>query len=796
MNSLFLKYPAAVMAVALMAGVGLSAVLPIPALFWGALLALTGVCFLGSLFLRPRRPLFGWVMLFFFTTFLGGYRYQAVSQLPKGIGRFSPGPVVFRGIVEDDPDSVSWGSRFTLKPQEDPEVGVRVGLRKCPVAVSYGDMVEVKGELGVPPGQRNPGGFDYRAYLRQNGVYFLLDAKGDSVVTVLARGQGNPVIRNFVLPLRREVFQVFGATLNGEPEALLKGLILGERSDLPHETIDAFADTGTVHILAVSGLNVSLVILVFFLLFRALGFSPTLANLLLIPLLVLYAGLTDFTPSVVRATIMALVFIIGFLLEREPLSLNSLGAAALLILILWPQALYGTSFQLSFAATFGIAFLAPRLNNLLSEDFRKTLVAKWVVLPVIVSLSATMFSTPLILRTFYRLSLISPLSNLVILPMVTLSTALGFAQVLAGFMSISLSRIFAAANWPVLKAILVSTKFFAHLPYSAQRFGLPGLSLISIYGLLLSTPWVRRQWVARVAFAASAVLFIAPLTGRVLETHSKIMTVTFIDVGEGDAALLEFPNGRALLLDGGNAYEGWNAGEQDVAPFLWEHGRTCLDAVVASHLHQDHVGGLPFILEHCRVSRLIESEASCSTSAGAALHRAVRKCKIPHYQIEAGDTLFIDSEVDIRALSPTPEVMAEVQTDPEPDPNLTSVVLKVTYRGVSFLFPGDLPSEADAALFSQGYDISSTVLKVPHHGSLRGSSPDFVQAVHPRLAVVSLSENNSHSFPNPSVVELYHQAGTRILRTDQEGAISVKTDGQRLWYRTQTEPQWIELPKP
>jgi competence protein ComEC len=650
----------------------------------------------------------------------------------------------------------------------------------------------MRGELGVPPGQRNPGGFDYRAYLRRSGVYFLLDAKGDSAVTILAHGQGNPVVQNFVLPLRREIYRVFGASLRGEPLALLKGLILGERSDLPHETIDAFADTGTVHILAVSGFNVGLVILVFFLLFRALGLSPTLANLLLIPLLVLYAGLTDFTPSVVRATIMALVFIIGFLLERDSLPINSLGVAALLVLLLWPQALFELSFQLSFAATFGIVFLAPKLYNLLTDAFRKSRLAKWVVLPLIVSLSATMFSTPLILQSFHRLSLVSPLANLIILSLVTLATALGFSQILSGFLSLSLSRIFAAANWLVLKGILASTSFFAHLPYASLRFGLPVVSLLGFYGLLLSAPWIRKRWEARVSVALAALLVLVPLVWRAARPHSNTLMVTFLDVGQGDAAFLEFPNGRAVLLDGGGAYEGWNAGEWDVAPFLWDRGRTRLDAVIASHPHQDHVGGLPFILDHFQVGRIIESEALCSTSAGAALHRTVQARHVPRYLLGAGDTLFFDPSVDVQTLSPSREMVAFMAGAPEPDPNLSSLVLRVSYRGVSFLFPGDIPSIADSALLP-GHDLGSTVLKVPHHGSSRANSPEFVQAVHPHLALLSLSGSNPQGLPRPSVLELYRNVGAIVLRTDEQGAISLWTDGRKLWFYTQAHPETREL---
>ncbi len=465
-----------------------------------------------------------------------------------------------------------------------------------------------------------------------------------------------------------------------------------------------------------------------------------------------------------------------------------------MILLLWPQALFDLSFSLSFAATFGIVFLAPRFYDLFPEQVRKSRWGSWLLLPLFVTLSAQMFSTPLILQSFYRLSLVSPLANLIILPLVTLATALGFSQILSGFLNFSLSRIFAAANWLVLKGILASTSLFAHLPYASLRFGLPVVSLLGFYGLLLSAPWIRKRWEARVSVAFAALLVLVPLVWRAARSHSNTLMVTFLDVGQGDAAFLEFPNGRAVLLDGGGAYEGWNAGEWDIAPFLWDRGRTRLDAVIASHPHQDHVGGLPFILDHFQVGRIIESKAPCSTSAGAALHRTILARHVPRYLLGAGDTLCFDPSVGVQTLSPSREMVAFMAGAPEPDPNLSSLVLRVSYRGVSFLFPGDIPSLADSALLP-GHDLGSTVLKVPHHGSSRANSPDFVQAVHPHLALLSLSGSNPQGLPRPSVLELYRNAGAIVLRTDEQGAISLWTDGRKLWFYTQAHPKTRELLK-
>lgn len=770
--------------------------LPATSAVWGWSLILCGLSILASLALRPPRPSIRWGAFLLTFFLLGGYRYKTDCVWPKKDSHWTSGPVCLKGIVADDPDYSFGQLLFRLTPEGQSDIGIRGRLRGKNPGISYGDFVEIKGVLMAPPDQRNPGGFDYRAFLRRIKVFFLLEVQGDTSIRILQKEHGHPLIGKVFIPLRRNIFCIFDKALQGEPLALLKGLIFGERSELSRETIEAFADTGTVHILAVSGFNVGLVAFIFFLFFRSLGLSAKIANFLLIPFLLLYVGLTDFTPSVVRATIMAVIFLIGFLLERETSLYNSLGLAALVILLLWPQALFDLSFSLSFTATFGIIYLAPRFYSLLPEPLRKSWLGLWLLLPFFVSLSAQLFSTPLIINNFYRLSLISPLANLVILPLVTLATALGFSQAFVGFLSLPLNQVFAGANWLVLKSILVLTAFFGHMPYASLRFDLPWLSVIGCYALLLSTPWVKKSRWSLLAIATSILLVLVPLGWRSLRSHDRTMTVTFLDVGQGDAELLEFPDGRTVLLDGGGANPGWNAGERDVAPFLWSQGRVRLDAIVASHLHQDHTGGLPFILDHFQVARFIESMAPCSTNAGAFLHRTVQVRNVPRFFLEAGDTLFFDPSVTVQAFLPSRGMVASMKNAQRIDPNFTSLVLKVSFRDVSFFFPGDIPSEADSALLVSGFDLSSTVLKVPHHGSSKANSLDFVGAVHPQLAIISLSEKNCQDLSQSPVLDLYRHACAHILQTAEQGAIAVKTDGRKLWFRTQIQPKWQELTKP
>ncbi len=344
---------------------------------------------------------------------------------------------------------------------------------------SYGDRAWIGGEFVPAPGQRNPGCFDYRAYLEHNEVAGILRI---DQAQFLSAGHGSALIGSVILPARRHVRRTVGEYLAGDEAALLAGLALGERDGLSKRVLAAFSDTGTTHVLAVSGLHVVLAAFVIFMLLRLLQVPKRWAGGGTIAGLAFYTLLTGAAPSITRAAIMACCGIVGTLSERKGSGLNSLGLAALVILACWPQALADAGFQLSFAATFGILALTRPVQGWLFRLSGNGLVREWLLLPLAVSLAAQIATAPVVAWHFHRVPLVSLAANLVIVPLTNLLLAIGLSMSLVGALSLVAVRPLAASAWAVSWLSLRSVELFAAVAIGTIPWPRPDLPQLALYG--------------------------------------------------------------------------------------------------------------------------------------------------------------------------------------------------------------------------------------------------------------------------------------------------------------------------
>ncbi|MEW6686988.1 MAG: DNA internalization-related competence protein ComEC/Rec2 [Candidatus Edwardsbacteria bacterium] len=733
----------------------------------------------------------------------GIFNYQIrQKELPKHhLSNFLPlkKEVIIFGEIRNDPEIVGTKAIFDLEVKEIssqpypflPPMGegkrerscgkIRVNIKEKNNIYQYGDFLKIQGELRLPPAQRNPGGFDYRAYLKREGVYALLYLPSDESVQIIRRAGKNFFLTKVVFPIKHFVDQVFEETMAGPQKALLKGITLGQREDFPKPVLAAFSDTGVVHILAVSGFNVGLVALVFFLFLRFLRLPHQWAVWVTLLGLILYAFITDLTPSVVRATIMAFVFMISQTLEREVSLYHSLALSALIILLLWPQDFFYVGFQFSFAATLGIIALTPKIQkgliNQTSTFLKFPWLDKWVLLPFSVSLAAQLTTTPLVAFYFYKLPIISLLSNLIIIPLVGWATALGFATVLFRIFSLTLAGIFSAANWIPLTLILKTVEFSATVPYAYFRVPKPSYAFLIFYYLLL---FLLANWQASRRFRRLFVFSL--LCGLNIFVWQSVfaprrLKVTFFAVGQGDAALLQFPDGKNLLIDAGQRTLTFDSGERIIAPSLWYWGISSFDGLIFSHPQIDHIGGAVYLLNHFKVKRVIDSGQIYPSQTYQEALQKIQDKKVEYCLARRGEKIQGFYPAEIFVLHPD---SAWVKTHKV---NNTSIVLKITYGKISFLFPGDIENEVEEELLKQGDLLEATVLKVPHHGSLTSFREEFIMKVKPKIAVISVGEFNRFGFPDSCVIEGYRKLGAEIYRTDESGAITIETDGERIWVK-------------
>ncbi len=696
-------------------------------------------------------------------------------------------------VVTVDADSISLGNagrkresanRATTRPigmapgsrRMLPVMGrLQIRLNRDIAAGGYGDRVLVAGRLRSPQPARNPGGFDARTYYTSRGVYALMSVRDAAGYQVTLRNRSLSWQTAVIDPLRDSIDQTIDRTMRGDSAALLKGILLGKRRELPEDLLNAFRTIGLAHILAVSGLHVGLITLVIYTLLFVMRLPRPFIVTGTLGVLILYAFITNLTPSVIRATIMAGLFLVGKQLDRQTDTVNILAVAAIAILFIWPSALFDLSFQLSFLATYAIIAGYPRLKELLPERFSRSEKwwARWLRDGLLVSVAAQLGTLPVIAGTFYQVSWMSAVANLFIGPLVFLNTTFGVLTVLTGPLIIEVARVFSAANALVLSAMIHLSKTFSSVPTALVEVSAPSpLFFVSFYAaglLILWNPDGSGRRRTRLGLVAGSILVFGYglLPERVLE-------VTVLDVGQGDAIFIACPNGRTLLVDGGPSSPAYDAGARVILPFLRAKGYRRVDTMIVTHPHLDHYGGLSAVVESVEVGEIFSSGVTSASGSYRAWRETVARHGIPFHTVVRGDTLTALDGVHGVFLHPDRFFVSGAS---KTDANDVSVVLRLSYGAFSMLLTGDIEEKAEYAVLRTPAELQSTVLKSPHHGSVTSSGIAFLKAVDPQAVAVSVGRINAFRHPSPQIIERYRQRGAEVYRTDLGGAVIIRSDG-------------------
>ena len=642
----------------------------------------------------------------------------------------------------------------------------------------YGDRVLVSGRLRSPQPARNPGGFDARTYYASRGVHALMSVRDARSYRVTLRNTSFTWQTGVIDPLRNSIDRSIDRTMRGDSAALLKGILLGARRQLPEDLLQTFRTIGLAHILAVSGLHVGLITLVIYTLLSVLRLPRNIVVAGTLGVLVLYAFITNLTPSVIRATIMAALFLAGRQLDRQTDTVNILAVAAVAILLIWPSALFDLSFQLSFLATYAIITGYPRMKELLPERISRSEKwwARWLRDGLLVSVAAQFGALPVVAGTFYQVSWMSAVANLFIGPLVFLNTTFGVLTALTGPLAIEIARLFSAANALVLFAMIHLSKAFSGAPSALVEVPAPStLFFASFYGaglLLLWKPDGARAQRARQGLVALCLLVFCY---NLLPDRS--LRITVLDVGQGDAIFIACPNGRTLLVDGGARTPFYDAGARVILPFMRAKGYRRVDTIIVTHPDLDHYGGLRAVVESVEVGEVISSGVGSESGSYRAWREAIDRHGIPYRTVVKGDTLSALGGVRGLFLHPDPLFLSGTA---KPNSNEVSVVLRLSLGEFSMLLTGDIEAKGEAATVRRPSDLKSTVLKSPHHGSKSSSGSAFLNAVDPEAVAVSAGMYNNFGHPSSEVIERYRRREAEVFRTDVGGAVMIRSNG-RSW---------------
>lgn len=741
--------------------------------------------------------------------FISGTFYYVISatRLPEGhISNFvGENAVVLKGRVPAPPSNSTDRKAFYLDVE-----GIYSSEKPSPASgrvklsgninsyIQYGDQILVRVKLKKPKGFHNPGGYDLEDALARDKVYTVGWIK-DEDITVLGF-KGYPFFRK-IYDAREDIRKAIESSLGEESSYILQSMVIGEERGLSDEIRDAFMDSGTTHILSISGSHLGLLAFLIYNIIRlsilwlpsnlllrlTLYTSPSkIAAFLTMPPVILYTIIAGGQVATIRSLIMILVYLFAILIEREDRLLNSLAFAAIIILLLNPQDLFDISFQLSYGSILSIGYVLDwwkgREKSPIEIEEKGIIpkAKKRLVQYFLVAAAATLGTAPLVAYYFNQFSWVGLFSNIIIIPLagaviVPLGLFSGFLTALSGSITLPLSSL-------IDKSVVIFywiVKAFSKIPYAAIHLPSPPGLFIGFYYLFLYTilEWKRNKGMRIIGAGASLLIII--LTIFFLLNKPGGMKVSFIDVGQGDSSLIELPDGKRMLIDGGKGPDkGFNAGRRVLAPYLWDKNIKRIDYLVLSHPHPDHMDGLGYIIKNFRINE-IWVNGDESTEGYQEFRRLTEEKEIPVSVVKRGDAVF-EGDYNIYILHPYPEFNPTSPRGEFSNQNNKSIVLKLLYKNRSFLFAGDIEKEAEENLIHLGKWLKADVIKVPHHGGKTSSTEEFLSIARPDIAVVSSGRDNIFHHPNPDVLERYEGMGTKVYRTDSDGAVIIESDGEKL----------------
>jgi competence protein ComEC len=712
----------------------------------------------------------------------------------------------------------------------------------APPRLSYGQRVEIEARVRRPHNFNNPGSFDYAAYLARRNIFWTASMTPNTPAKVLAGRCGWRFMAG-IFALRTAALDRidrlypdnnYASGPVGYNSGMMQAVLIGETVKLERVWTDDFRRTGTFHALVISGVHVTVLAAVLLFLLRLVPISELSALAVTASAAWLYALVSGFSAPVVRAAGGFTLYTLARACFRRARVMNLLAAVALVYLAWDPAQIFDASFQLSFLSVAAIGALAAPLLESTATPYAKGLrgianpdldthlpprVAQfrvevrlaaetlwlWSRLPVrwaqeflSLSLRSLFFAFEMVVisatiqiglalpmaEDFHRVSFTGLSANLLIVPAMNAVVPLGFAAIFTGW------RWTGSLAGALLRFSARVAGWHANLE-PAWRVPDPPLWLVLAFAaaLIACAVLIRRRIAKWPAIAAVLGLFVLLLWQPWLHPRATgMLELTAIDVGQGDSLLLVLPRGETILVDGGGRLvygrqrkSNLEIGEDVVSPYLWNRGIRRIDVMVATHSHQDHIGGLAALMSNFR-----PKELWTGANPPVELLELAHRLGIHSFEKHPTGPLELSGAI-LEILAPADDYAAEKVG------NNDSLVFRITYGSRSFLLTGDMERGIESKLLSSGANLHADVLKVGHHGSRTSSTERFLEAVSPSVALISAGYENSFGHPHPDVLGRLSARHAAILRTDLDGLVSARTDGHALWFDLQA---WQDNPQP
>ncbi len=728
-----------------------------------------------------------WLMIVLVALTLGGLRMSFVSVTSDVAQYNNLGGLTIEGIVTAEPDVRD--DRILLRV--DAETVTRVGqtfltsgsvLVQAPPTsdVRFGDRVAATGML-ITPAESDT--FSYADFLARGGVFSIMT---NTAIETLSSGHGNPFYTTLI-DFKMQAQNFIAQNLPEPSAALLTGILLGNQRGIAPEVDDAFSAVGASHVVAISGFNMAILSGVIVGTLERLRVRRSWAALIAIGFIGVYTLLVGANAAVVRAAIMSSMLVIGALIRRKTYVPASLAFVALLLSMQNPLVLWDVSFQLSFFATMGLALFADplsrRFNKFLTRIFTRNIAARlsdFLTEPLIVSIAAQITTLPLILIYFGRLSPVSLLVNLLIIPIQAALLILGIVATLVAFVAPVIAQIIYWFDLILLSWTIGVVRLFARLPFANVEFHVDPRLIILFFAVLIGGAMIQAtqptwaQWLARQirrravlsATAFSGVSIFVLMGALITSRPDGNLHVWFLDMGHSNAILVQTPRGAHILVDGGRFPSRLLTALGERLPFTDRE----IEMLIITQPDEFDTGALASVLERYDVNVVLTNGQPNLSEAYANLQARLVESEV--VTVRAGSSVEFDDGVGLEILHP--------QRQPEISDSLNdqALVLRLNYGDASFLLTADLSREAQSELIIEGQWPLATVFQLPLHGAARSLGEGFLSAVQPQVVVLESDRANRNGDPDGDILTMIENIP--LFRTDQGGTIHMWTDGHEL----------------
>lgn len=647
--------------------------------------------------------------------------------------------------------------------------------------------------LRRPSRHLDPGVPDEERQLARRGTTLVGSVKSSLLVEVVSRGGWWSEATARVRAHTRRAIARHVGRVSTVAAGLVTAILIGDRAGLSDEVERTLQDAGTYHVVAISGGNIAVLAVVTLTMFRWAGVLGRTAMLVSVCGFLAFGSVVEGGASVDRAVTMAVLSFLARAADHRVSAQHGLAVAAAFIIVTSPLSVADAGFLLSFAAAGGIV----AASALVTRRHRRAVVAFFVTM-FTASLGAELATLPIVAHLFGRATVAGLVLNVAAVPLMGVTQILGMAVLLGAAVAAPVADLVGWLTALCAHALVWSASFVELVPAAAWRVAPPPVWVVTAYylglmgvgwawhvratGMPPTEVWFRTVERGAVAVAATALGFMLTTPwGWLAARGDGGLRVTFIDVGQGDAALVQFPSGRAIVVDaGGSSSRSYDVGERVIGPVLRAAGVRALDAVVLTHADIDHGGGVAALIRDFRPFEVWEGIPVPPLPLLQALRHQAAQSGIRWTHVRQGHRVLVDG------------VQMTVHHPPEPDwerqqtRNDDSIVLELRWHDVSFVLAGDIGRDVEASIAARFEKAPIRVLKVPHHGSPSSSTSSFLASLEPDVAVFSAGRGNPFGHPAAHVLRRYEEFGSAIVRTDVDGAITITTDGHRLDVRTFT----------